>query len=464
MPHEEKHYALDVLKDAGERAEASVSEMAALRKTLGECMEKDRKRAKNIHTALKKQKAELVKNLSEMPLPLLEAGMEELSTYTLKLIASVKAFQIMTPDYSKLVNIIKNLTSKLPHKSSTVSAAVIGRLMNRVKMGYYPTDMEHLAHIKRGIVFPENVTVNLLDPCCGKGLALSALGEGADCLTYGVEMDEGRAEDALSRLTRVGFGSFFHSRISRQAFHAMLLNPPYLSIVSEYGGNVRAEKRFLAESYPHLMMGGLLIYIIPYYRLTRDVCKAICENFRDITVWKFYGEEYERFRQIAVMGIRKEREKCGDAAERLGALVLDMDSVPALSELPDGRYALPAQAKKVEVFKGAVFNKTELAAQLAVSKSFTQIFEKNKIDAMEKRPLLPFGIGQIGLVGGSGLINGLVDCGAPHIIKGRIVKETRIRREETLDLSGETAETVYETNVNKMVFNILTPEGFRSLS
>ncbi len=83
---------------------------------------------------------------------------------------------------------------------------------------------------------------------------------------------------------------------------------------------------------------------------------------------------------------------------------------------------------------------------------------------MEKHPLLPFGIGQIGLVGGSGLINGLVDCGAPHIIKGRIVKETRIRREETLDLSGETAETVYETNVNKMVFNILTPEGFRSLS
>ena len=139
MPHEEKHYALDALKDAGERAEASVSEMAALREKLEKYMEKDRKRAKNIHTALKKQKAELVKNLSEMPLPLLEIGMEELSAYTWKLIASVKAFQIMTPDYSKLENAVKNLTSKLPHKNSAVSAAVIGRLMNRVKMGYYPT-------------------------------------------------------------------------------------------------------------------------------------------------------------------------------------------------------------------------------------------------------------------------------------------------------------------------------------
>ena len=99
-----------------------------------------------------------------------------------------------------------------------------------------------------------------------------------------------------------------------------------------------------------------------------------------------------------------------------------------------------------------------------VSKSFAQIFEKNKIDTMEKRPLLPFGIGQIGLVGGSGLINGLVDCDAPHIIKGRIVKEMKIRQEEHLASSGETEHLIYQTNVNKMVFNILTPEGFRSLS
>ena len=464
MPHEEKHYALDALKDAGGRAEASVSEMAALREKLEKYMEKDRKRAKNIHTALKKQKTELLKSLSDMPLPLLEIGMEELSAYTWKLIASVKAFQIMTPDYSKLVNTVKNLTSKLPHKNSAVSAAVIGRPMNHVKMGYYPTEMEHLAHIRRSIVFPENATANLFDPCCGKGLALAALGEGADCMTYGIELDEGRAEDALSRLARVGFGSYFHSRISRQAFHAMLLNPPYLSIVSEYGGNVRTEKRFLAESCRHLMMGGLLIYIIPYYRLTQDVCTLLCENFQDITVWKFYGNEFERFRQIAVMGIRKEREKCSDAAEQLGAFACDIESIPKLSEIPDGRYPLPEQAKKVDVFKGAVFNKAELAAQLAASRSFAQMFEKNNIDTMEKHPLLPFGIGQIGLVGGSGLINGLMDCGAPHIIKGRIVKEVRTRREDHLDSSGEAVETVYETNVNKMVFNILTPEGFRSLS
>ncbi len=464
MPHEEKHYALDVLRDAGEKAAVSVSEMASLREKLDAYIEKDRKRAKNIHTALKKQKAELVSSLSEMPLPLLEAGMEELSAYALKLISSVKAFQVMTPDYSKLEGAVKNLISQLPCNNSTVSAAVIGRLMNRVKMGYYPTDLEHLAHIRRAVSFPQGITANLLDPCCGRGLALAALGEGADCATYGVEIDEGRAEDALSRLTRVGFGSYFHSHVSCGAFHAMLLNPPYLSMLSEHGGRYRGEKKFLAEAFPHLMAGGLLIYIIPYYRLTQDVCRVLCENFRDITVWKFYGEEFARFRQIAVMGVRKEREKCGGADGQLAALAYDMDFVPALSEIPDGRYALPEQKKTVSVFKGAKFNKAELAAQLAASQGFARLFEKNSIDAMEKRPLLPLGIGQIGLVGGSGLINGLVDCGVPHIIKGRIVKETRIRQEVGLNAAGESVTTIYETNVNKMVFNVLTPEGFRSLS
>lgn len=464
MPHEEKHYALDALKDAGERAEASVSEMAALREKLEKYMEKDRKRAKNIHTALKKQKTELLKSLSDMPLPLLEIGMEELSAYTWKLITSVKAFQIMTPDYSKLVNTVKNLTSKLPHKNSAVSVAVIGRLMNHVKMGYYPTEMEHLAHIKRSIVFPENATANLFDPCCGKGLALAALGEGTNCATYGVELDNGRADEALCCLTRVGFGSFFHSRISKNVFHAMLLNPPYLSVLSECGGRYRSEKRFLVESIPHLMMDGLLIYIIPYYRLTKDVCKVLCDNFQDITVWKFYGEEFARFSQIAVMGIRKERGQCCEGEEELGRTVYDIGSVPELSGLPDGRYALPEEEKTVNVFKGAEFNEAELAAQLASSKSFTQLFEKNKIDETERRPLLPLSIGQIGLIGGSGLINGLIAGDAPHIIKGRVVKETRVRQETSLNSMGECVNEVHETRTNKMVFNILTPDGFRSLS
>ena len=116
------------------------------------------------------------------------------------------------------------------------------------------------------------------------------------------------------------------------------------------------------------------------------------------------------------------------------------------------------------MFQGAKFNQAELARQLASSKGFTQIFSKSRMDELERRPLLPLSIGQIGLIGGSGLINGLVDCGAPHIIKGRIVKEVRTRQEDNQDAVGAPTKTLYVMNVNKMIFNVLTPEGFRSLS
>lgn len=76
---------------------------------------------------------------------------------------------------------------------------------------------------------------------------------------------------------------------------------------------------------------------------------------------------------------------------------------------------------------------------------------------MEKRPLLPLNIGQVGLIGGSGLINGYVDCECPHVIKGRVIKEIRRRENEDLNL-------ISETRVNRMLFNILTPEGVKRLA
>jgi hypothetical protein len=87
------------------------------------------------------------------------------------------------------------------------------------------------------------------------------------------------------------------------------------------------------------------------------------------------------------------------------------------------------------------------------------------LDSRYKRPLLPLNIGQVGLIGGSGLINGLVECETPHIIKGRIVKEKIVNKEENRNSKGELmSTTVFETHSNKMIFNLLTPQGFVSLS
>lgn len=284
-------------------------------------------------------------------------------------------------------------------------------------------------------------------------------------MTYGVELDKHRAKEALTRLNRVSFGSYFRARISNEAFHLMLLNPPYLSVMTENGNNSRSEKRFLIDSISHLLYGGLMIYIIPYYRLTPDICRVLCDNFEDLTVWKFMGDEFKKFKQIAIVGKRIKRRDGSALVAELAEFAVNPDKISALSELPKNRYVLPKIEKKVDLFKGAEFNVAELAEQLSKSNSFSRLFEKSKLDSDVKRPLLPLNIGQVGLIGGSGLINGLVECDTPHIIKGRIVKENTITKEDNMNNKGETiGETIYETRSNKMIFNLLTPQGFLSLS
>ena len=182
-------------------------------------------------------------------------------------------------------------------------------------------------------------------------------------------------------------------------------------------------------------------------------------------MWKFTGSEFQRFKQAAVLGIRRKRQDGSDLVTGLASLAFQPDQLPELTELPENRYTLPNIEKKVELFKGAEFNVAELAEQMKKSTSFSRMFEKNKLDCGEKRPLLPLNLGQVGLIGGSGLINGLVECDTPHIIKGRIIKETSVSREENLNNQGDlTSTTVHETRSNKMIFNLLTPQGFLSLS
>jgi len=459
------YYAFVKLGESVRVITQSINEMPLLRNRL-EKYKDNKSKACEIYADLQNYRNKTADAIKTAVLSLQEMELTELAGYSIELGQSIKNFNIMTPDYGKLCSALTGYLSELPvSDAKTTNAAVIGRLMNNVKMGYYPTESKHIEHIMRGIKFPERVTANLLDPCCGCGLALRTLAHDRNCQTYGIELDRHRAEEALTRLNRVGFGSYFHSRVSHEAFHLMLLNPPYLSVMKEGGGNTRAEKRFLVDSICHLMYGGLLLYIIPYYRLTADICRVLCDNFDDLTVWKFTGGEFKRFRQIAVMGIRRKRRDGSEFAQSLASRAFEPDRIPELTALPENRYMLPAAAKKVEIFKGAEFNIAELAEQLKKSDSFSKLFEKNKTDSSMKRPLLPLNIGQIGLIGGSGLINGLVECGTPHIIKGRIIKENNIRAEENTNSRGEvTSTTLFETRSNKMIFNILTPDGFRSLS
>ena len=462
----ERVYALEKLM--GDRAVIlkESAELPTNRAKIDKYREKNLPRAQDAYLELQKAQRRILEALRDAQHDLLEMEEDTLASTAGKLYQGFSGFNLMARNYDPVCKVLTGFAEQLPESQDTVNAQVIGRLMNNVRMGYYPTDPENIEHILRGLKFPEGVTTNVFDPCCGCGKALRHIANGNNCFTYGVELDEARAEEAQNRLHRVGIGSFFYSRISREAMHLMFLNPPYLNVLTEGGSKTRHEKRFLVDSMEHLMIGGVLIYVIPYYRLTADICRILSDNFADLGVWRFTDKEFARFKQVAVIGIRKTRSEDPDAAAWLESLSYASADIPVITEIEEDRYPVPGVEKAVEVFKGAKFNEKELERQLSRSDSIQRMMNaKSELDRGTKHPLLPLSIGQIGLVGGSGMINGLIECDTPHVIKGRIVKVKNTEREELFTFEGEhKGAEIKETISNKMIFNVLTPQGFRSLA
>ena len=460
----ERCYAVEQLKTLQSAIADLTQSMVIQRAIVEKYKDTDLTAARDTFAELQRARTRLAQVIGDARLLLMEMEEYQTAKTAAMLQAGLLGFDLMSNVYRPVYDAIQNFIKKFPVEG-TANAAVIGRLMNNVKMGYYPTDPDNISLILRGIKFPEGVTTNLFDPCCGCGKALRQLAQGNNCFAYGVELDESRAEEAQTRLHRVGFGSFFYSQISQEAFHLLFLNPPYLSVLNESGSRARHEKRFLIESLPHLMYGGLLVYVIPYYRLTPDICRVLVDNFEGLTIWRFTDSEFKKFKQIAVMGLRRHRADVPEEALWLEKYTVDPATIPSLTEIPEDQYPLPAQPLEVKTFKGERFNERELEQQLRRCDSFSQLMARSELDKGVKRPLLPLSISQIGLIGGSGMINGLIQCDTPHIIKGRIIKVTRTESEERYASNGShIGSEIRETISNKMIFNVLTPHGFRALT
>ena len=460
----QRSYALERLRGLQSEVPQLTQAMVLCRARVEQHRNTDLAAARDEYNDLQNARKRLAEALGEVQLLLMEVEEYHLAANAGQLKEGLLGFDLLSNTYRPVYDALNGFAARLP-VDGTTNAQVVGRLMNNIKMGYYPTDPDNISLILKGVQFPEGVTTNLLDPCCGCGKALRQMADGNNCYTYGVELDGARADEAQTRLHRVGFGSFFFSQVSANAFHLLFLNPPYLSVLNENGGRARHEKRFLIESLGALAIGGLLVYVIPYYRLTPDICRVLTDNFENLSLWRFTDAEFKRFKQTAILGTRKKRDVVPQDTQWLEWFSTHPGSIPCLMELPEGRYALPAKPLEVKTFRGEKFNKKELERQLGRSDSFQRMMARSELDSGVKRPPLPLSISQIGLIGGSGLINGLIECGTPHVIKGRIVKVTRNETEEQFDAKGRhTGAELHETITNKMIFNILTPNGFKALT
>lgn len=387
--------------------------------------------------------------------PLGEYGDEQLYSTALKMFEAIQRFGYLNGgNYPALISALYSFSDMLPDKAG-IDAKAAAHLMNRIKMGYFPTDEEHVRLIKQAINFPKT-QVNILDPCCGEGLALKVFAENENAETYGIELDESRGHTAQKNLNNARLGSFFHSSVPFGRFHALLLNPPYLSCPGENGGR-RMERAFLSDTLPLLMRGGLLVYIIPYHRADSSVCRTLASYYKNLSVFRFRAGEFKKYKQIVFFGIRTEKHAAERTAEKIERLCLRPENIPLIDTVPKGLYSLPVKETAVPYFKGSVFDVEELAEQLKASDSLDLLFESADLESRTRKPLLPLNLSQIGLVGASGLMNGLVDSEHPHVIKGKIIRE---KTRKNMPSDREDISEFSETESNKIIFNVLTQDRY----
>lgn len=346
---------------------------------------------------------------------------------------------------------------------------------NYVKHGYFPTDDETLRRLAQALNIDQpnqeqsaaGSLVRLFDPCCGEGAALSYLDDHLSArtqggqlsqLTFGVELDTERAWAAKERLTTTIHSSIHDVVVKARSMSLLFLNPPYgfglkdnvnaTANVDEADKAERFERTFLKKTAPALMLGGVLVYIIPYRALDSEIRTYLARNFEDL---RFYMAPVQTYKQCVILG-RKVR------AQHPRKAVLDMltqaqagafmDQVlpQAWTDVP---YVVPLTPDDRDFdFHAVRIDGPQLADELRrlqddlLWTGFGQVF--NQIRTEHRRPLREMSKWHLALALAAGQVTGLIKSrnGRCFLIKGDTYKQKVKTVETHVNENGDVSETI----------------------
>ena len=207
----------------------------------------------------------------------------------------------------------------------------MARLENWINQGYVPTPEIVLNLLTAGespVIAGRCITcqtnqpacknwgsreMRFLDPCCGDGMALKTIADNIlkyqddaaqhDIYTVGIEINEDRAEAARKNLNRVMHADLGGVEIRSEAFDFAWVNPPY-----DYKGDGtgdRVETEFLTAATMALRTNAVLAYIVPQHVAEHDLA-LIFQWYHGVKVAKFPAGEYDKYKQIVVVGRKRE--------------------------------------------------------------------------------------------------------------------------------------------------------------
>lgn len=345
---------------------------------------------------------------------------------------------------------------------------------NEAKMGAYYTDISHAADIGKLFIWPENEEVCILEPSIGDGSAVVACTDAVshpERKIFGVELNDRVAKQTAENpcIFKILRDDFTNGVMIRKgAFSFCFANPPYLNDRDEEESEVnRLEKVFLDKISNYLKIGGILVWIVNTRQFyDKSHLRSWIRDYETLAVYKFRPEEYEKYKQIVVVG-------------RLAKKGADMDKInqfmetyafDKLSELPHNPEAfipvLPSSSAGVDLFATRIFRADDAYAYLQgqgipkdiLSGIDRRVSTKPFSEGDLKRPPIPLKNDSLFLLVASGVGQGFTGSEETcdlHLQRGvaEVVDEVRYHtndEEEHDDVTG-TCTVTSKTNITMTV-------------
>ena len=367
-------------------------------------------------------------------------------------------------DYESYINVITAMINRYEPLGEETSECISNSNFYSYNIGQQISEdfiKTMLLHIK------SNRKLNVFDTNCFYGQIMQ-LFDPEKFNVYGLNTFNSNLSEPKKYAIKVIKNNLRGSRISNNAFDVLIGYAPYEKALSKntIGGSiVLQEKQYLQGLYKFLNKEGLLIFAIPYFRLHKNICISIAKNLKNVKVIKAVGKNLDK-RYVYIIGQKADDNKNID--ENIYTMLrkaYDYDSIHTIYNETFEDYKFSNIEVPIELFKGSVLDEEELHDIIKNSSCFNSFIEKQKVDKIQdnvKKPLLPFNIGQIGLVLTSGCLDGVIDEGNNfyHVVKGKVSKKSDKDR-QIVDGVIEEREVIS----NKVEINILLPNGdFKTLT
>lgn len=297
-----------------------------------------------------------------------------------------------------------------------------------------------------------------------------------DATLYGVEGIRSLYYDNKHNFDKTAHG--FGGRISNKVFDIVFAKPFISSSVPRQSSK-SVIRNTLGNMTNYVRNDGVMVLTIPAYRLYNDVLLDISKTMEDITViyTPSLEDDYEahsiyssdaidlfsfmKRSYITIVGYRSfgrdVNQKDFELLTEIKRLYsVDKEYITTLRNYDINKYELDSFEEEIAYFRGLNIDEEEIANVALEAGFLDEVLDDIKQEGADNsvQPLLPFTLGQIGLVLTSGKLDGVISRNGidHHVIKGRVIKDMVVNH-DVVDSRESKTELIRTNRVEITMFD-----------